>query len=191
MNLHEKPTDRFVDAGAGFLALAAFLLCTLYRLPFAAEWCANTAVFTGMFAGMTLYKRNPWGWAGTLYVAAVSVTVGIFNLTGGAAPGGGKSAAAWIMGGLIVPAWLCMLRLERNRKADPLPVQHIVNHYVFHGLPAGAEALPPVPGEVMQVPHLPGIAAPRRPLAIGAPRRQDNLAQRLAAKVPVRLVRRA
>jgi len=198
-SLHDKPTEQFINAGLGAgLVFALFGAAAVGRLPFAVSWLIETVVFTGAFAGVTLHKRNRWGWAWTGYVAAVCLTDVFAYVTGLSVShaGGGLS---WAAGALIAVGWLCVLKLERHRKPVQPPVQQTVNHVVFHGLPDGFQ-LPGArtPDEVTWAPGLPGdlgspagIAAGPRPLAITAPREQDSLARRLAGKTPAgRILRR-
>jgi hypothetical protein len=135
---HEKPTERFVNGALGFTAIVLLIVVPLAgKLPSLVAWLIETPVFIGGFAGMAVYKRNRWGWLWTGYVALVCV----MNLVLSFMPGTARlTGLFWVAGGLIAAGWLCMLRLERNRKpepAAPLPVQEIINHHVFHGLPDG------------------------------------------------------
>ena len=163
----EKPTDGFVGAGLGLGFIV--VLCAMAAvdgLPYAAAWTIETAVFAGSFTGMTIFKRNRWGWVWVAYVLAASVAEALAHVIGVAdsSPAGGLF---WVVFGMIGLGWLCMLRLERHRTAAPPAVTHVVNHHVFHGLPGGAQLqTPPVPGVVEQIPDMPWVTAPRQLPAI-------------------------
>lgn len=162
-----KPAKGFVDAwlAAGCLAV----LCAIVvadHLPFAASWLLETTLFTGSFTGMTLYKANRWGWAWTGYVAVVALAELVAHAAGADSSG---FAVFWAAGLLIAVGWVCMLRLDRYRQAEPAPVRRVEHHYFIHGVPDGVP-VPPVAaravyGEVVQ-PEAPGIAAPRRPAGV-------------------------
>jgi hypothetical protein len=189
-SLQEKPSENFVAGGLGFgLVFALIGAAAAGRLPFAASWLIETVIFTGAFAGMTVYKANRWGWAWTGYTAAVCLAEAFAYVTGLSAShvGGGLS---WAAGGLIGVGWLCMLRMGRHREPAPAPVTRVVHEHVFYGLP-GSVPFPDatVTGNVVQVPSQQQVTPPRRS-AIEAPRVQDSFARWLAGKVPVRVVRR-
>lgn len=141
MSLHEKPSERFVNAGLGFTLIVLLIIVPVAgHLPWIAAWLIETPVFIGGFAALTMFKRNRWGWLWTGYVVLVCIAE-LFAAASGSSWAGGF----WVAGGLIAAGWTCMLHLERNRKpepAAPLPVQEIISHHVFHGLPDGLLPLP-------------------------------------------------
>jgi hypothetical protein len=178
----ERPTEQFVTAGGGFGLIFAFAgAAAVGHLPFAASWLIETAVTAGGFTAMTLYKRNRWGWAWTSYVALVCLAEAFAYVTG-LSTSHLAGGLAWAAGGLIAVGWMCMLKLERNRRTEPLPVQHVVYHHVVHGTDAGG--LPgTVPGEVIQVPDMPGVRPARQRRAIAAPRaRRSSRGARIFSK---------
>lgn len=144
----ERASERFISGASGLSVLA--ILCivpALDGLPFAFMWLAETPFFLGAFAAMTLYKRNRWGWLWTGFVAVVSFAEPIAYFIPAIHASQTTGALIWSAGALIGIGWFCMIHLERHRRPVELPVQHMVNHHVFHGLPAvgpayGAEAFP-------------------------------------------------
>ena len=180
----EKPGEGFVGFGLGIGFIV--VLCAMVAaggLPYAAAWTIETALFTGSFTAMTIYKRNRWGWALTGYVVAVCLAEAVAHVVG--AVGSSAGGLFWAAFGTIGLGWLCVLCLERHRTAVPIPVQHVVNHHVFHGVPAGVQ-LPDgaVAGQVNEVPDMPWHAAPSRQRAIeGRPTRaaSSHLAVAMAA----------
>jgi hypothetical protein len=164
----EKPGEGFIGFGLGIGFIV--VLCAMVAaggLPYAAAWTIETALFIGSFAGMTLYKRNRWGWALTGYVVAVCLAEAVAHVLGAA--GSSAGGLFWAAFGTIGLGWLCVLSLERHRTAVPSPVQHVVNHHVFHGVPAGVQ-LPDgaLASEVDEVPNTPWVTAPRQRPAIEA-----------------------
>jgi len=156
----EKPSDGFVGAGLGiFFIVVLRAIAATNGLPYVAAWPIETLVFIGSFTAMTLYKRSRWGWAWTGYVIAASLAEAVAHVIGVAdsSPAGGLF---WMVFGTIGLGWFCMLRLERHRTAAPIPVQHVVNHHVFHGLPGAELPTKAVPGVVEQVPTRRGSPRP-------------------------------
>jgi hypothetical protein len=161
---YEKPSERFISAGIGLATLAMLVLVVaVSRLPSIAAWLIETPVFIGGVAGMTLYKRNRWGWAWTGITTVVCIVNLVAFIGTSFAPAGispGTSPVTWGVAVLILIGWISVLSMERNRKPAPVPAPapQLVIHqhdHVFHGIPqvpaavaVASETVSVVPGTV-------------------------------------------
>jgi hypothetical protein len=134
----EKPSERFINTGMGLTAIGVlFIVSAVSHLPGIAAWLIETPVLTVMYAGMTLYKRNRWGWFWTAFVVVVSFVNLIAAVVPGLRDNETVGAYSWVVAFVAAGGWFFLIHMERHRKPLPVQPQITVNHHVFHGLPGG------------------------------------------------------
>lgn len=136
----EKVTESFIGGAMAVSVFAVLLMgATANRMSFWPMWLIENTIYITAFTVMTLYKRNRWGWLWVGYSALVALATLTSYVGGHFFHSWDTSQLAgawfWIAGTILGIGWQIAIRMERFRKIPPLPVQEIVNHHVFYGLP--------------------------------------------------------